>query len=40
MKEKKDNLTLIRERLEQAKLDGNKTQIKIWSDILKKLERK
>ncbi len=28
----------VKQLLDQAKLDGNKMQVKIWSDILRKLE--
>lgn len=35
-----ERIYLIKERLEQAKIEGNRLMIKIWSDILNKLTSK
>jgi hypothetical protein len=37
-KRKSRNLEECKQNLEQAKISGNKFQIKIWTDIIKKLE--
>lgn len=37
---KKPNFEEVIQRLEQAKLDGNKNQIKFWTDVLNKLKNK
>ncbi len=37
---KSRSLGEVKQLLDQAKLDGNKFQIRIWSDVLKKLESK
>ena len=36
----KERIYIIKERLEQAKLEGNKLMIKIWQDIFNKLTKK
>ena len=39
-KSKAKSLEEVIQRLEQAKLDGNKNQIKFWTDVLNKLKNK
>jgi len=39
-KKKKESLEDVKQNLEQAKLNGNKNQIKFWTDVLNKLKNK